>query len=278
MCRLGRPEQIGGILAAIATVTASRWLRGFTLIELLVVISILAILLGILIPSLAASRASARNIGCLSNLKQIGVAIHTYSMEFNDSIPIGPIAPPFLSPSDLYPSTGAPTSLVSLTDGKPIGMGLLLEEYLSRQPKAIFCPASDQRIDTDTELAKVGVRQAQSSYYYRHASATNLYDDPAKPVPLRIPLQNLGLNRNGRRVRALVMDAQFLCTPELAGFNVKPRTSHRQEKVNILFNSGDVAPRKNEEAQFTVDLRDYKDLYYAFSIILGVLELADENP
>jgi prepilin-type N-terminal cleavage/methylation domain-containing protein len=278
MCRLERPEQIGGILAANATITVSCRQQGFTLIELLVVISIIAILLGILIPSLAASRTSARNIACLSNLNQIGVAIHTYSMEFNDSIPIGPIAPPFLSPTDFYPSTGAPTSLVSLKNGNPVGLGLLLQEYLSREPKSIFCPASDQRIDTDGELAKVGIAQAQCGYYYRHASATRLYDDPSDPVPLRIPLTNLGLNRNGRRIRALVMDTQFLCAPELDGFNVKPRTSHRQKKVNILFSSGDIASRENEEAQFMVDLRDYRDLYYAFSIILGVLEQADEIP
>ena len=76
----------------------------------------------------------------MSNLRQIGMAIHLYAGEYNDSIPIGPIAPPFLSPTDFYPSTGAPTSLISLRNGAPVGLGLLLRDYLSRQPKALFCP------------------------------------------------------------------------------------------------------------------------------------------
>ena len=48
---------------------------GFTLIELLVVISIIALLIGILLPALGAARGAARASGCLSNLRQIGIAV-----------------------------------------------------------------------------------------------------------------------------------------------------------------------------------------------------------
>lgn len=85
----------------------------------------------------------------MSNLRQIGMAIHLYAGEYNDSIPIGPIAPPFLSPTDFYPSTGAPTSLISLRNGAPVGLGLLLRDYLSRQPKALFCPNTNARFTVD---------------------------------------------------------------------------------------------------------------------------------
>ncbi|MCJ7674174.1 MAG: prepilin-type N-terminal cleavage/methylation domain-containing protein, partial [Sedimentisphaerales bacterium] len=68
----------------------------FTLVELLVVIGIVAVLMGVLVPALASGRASVRKIACLSNLSQIGVAIHSYAVEYNDSIPFGPQAPPFL--------------------------------------------------------------------------------------------------------------------------------------------------------------------------------------
>jgi len=56
----------------------------FTLIELLVVISIIAVLLGILFPSLRKARESSRAVVCLSNLKQWGVGLGVYWAENND--------------------------------------------------------------------------------------------------------------------------------------------------------------------------------------------------
>ena len=59
--------------------------KGFTLIELLVVIAIIAILAAILFPVFARAREKARQVSCLSNLKQLGTSVMMYAQDYDET-------------------------------------------------------------------------------------------------------------------------------------------------------------------------------------------------
>ncbi len=61
--------------------------KGFTLIELLVVISVIAVLMGILIPVLRSAREQGRRAVCLSHVKSLITGIYVYAADYDDHIP-----------------------------------------------------------------------------------------------------------------------------------------------------------------------------------------------
>lgn len=110
------------------------WGRAFTLIELLVVIAIIAILAAILFPIFAKAREKARQTACLSNEKQIGLALMQYVNDYDSTMPDGNVL-------GGTPSTGD-TSNPRQAGGYAIGRGYAGQIYPYVKSAGLFkCPS-----------------------------------------------------------------------------------------------------------------------------------------
>ena len=165
----------------------NRTKRGFTLVELLTVIAILAALAALLFPVLSRARASARSASCLSNLRQIGLAMRMYCTDHDGSFPFA------IDPGDRYTDNawGTVPEFQALVSFLPMFQDVLQPYIRSRE--LFHCPAdtgyverefgSDAMFALPTSFARYG-----TSYDYRTELAVYRVSEDNLPHPSSTPI------------------------------------------------------------------------------------------
>jgi len=138
---------------SVAPAVARRPARGFTLVELLVVIGIIAILISILIPTLARAREAGYRTQCLSNLRTVYTMLKIYEVQYNGATVMGVGAPASVSATNLIHANNYFVGRTSTnphpgTNIRYIGVGLLLACNILKEGEGriLFCPV----FETDT--------------------------------------------------------------------------------------------------------------------------------
>jgi len=163
----------------------------FTLMELLVVIAIIAVLAGLLLPVVSKAKEQGRSTACLSNLRQLGIALQLYVQDNQNQLPVM---------YDALLSTNAPATNSATVD-------IVLTNYLGT-PKILRCPSDDKQL----------FEQTASSYAWNvllngqdadHLQVFNISFDPHQ-IPLMFDKESFHRARGpGKGVNYLYADGHI---------------------------------------------------------------------
>jgi len=231
--------------------------KGFTLIELLVVIAIIALLVSIMLPSLAKAKELARQATCMTNISGQIKAINMYASEEDGCFPIGPEVLLY----GIAPYQEIMSNQIWLSTKAYNAHGALLErDYVD--PAIFFCPSDDSG-EKETQLPIIRNREdkdAYCSYYYRQM------DGQSNNPPTIMRIEQLDKNATGGRISAFVMDANSTMT----GWD--SRTNHSGKKVQLGYIGGGASTYNTPNGKLSLGPDDGANFVARLD---EILELAD---
>ncbi|HNO79169.1 MAG TPA: prepilin-type N-terminal cleavage/methylation domain-containing protein [Phycisphaerae bacterium] len=230
---------------------------GFTLVELLVVVSIIALLIAILLPSLKRAREQSKLVVCKSNLHQIGTGIQLYAQDNLGLIPRGPdpVIPIDLGGNHLATNQlwlGNNASFVSMfSQCQFTGLGMLHSTTLP-DLNLFFCP-SDNSFNRTEESPKIPTSRpneidcATNTAYtddgfgsYQYRQLDQLPNNASTGNLDRLGFHVIdGIKVN---VTALALDTNALGLDEDSH-----HTNHKGEFCNVLFRDASVSTFRNRD-------------------------------
>jgi prepilin-type N-terminal cleavage/methylation domain-containing protein len=227
---------------------------GFTLVELLVVIAIIALLIGILLPTLRTIRASSKLVACASNLRQQLQAHAIYGNNHRDHKPplwrrstvgAGTVWSDFVSPN-------------TKVSNSPVGQGILVDQKLLTFD-VLLCPSEGMTQDNETDRRAWDVAfHAGSSYVYfwQHS------DDVAGRQPVDFPRGATFQRARNQKRTALIMDLNAEQGHQYTGeYANRPWVSHGiRKRQNIAFLDGSVEALPLDQAQLKPPAATFDEL------------------